>query len=84
MMVVRQTSPIITKLGPAWFRRWIVDCIPIARTQKLKRVVDILHQTSVKIIEEKKTALRKGEYAAGKDIMSVLRKSLSPPGEGQC
>ncbi|KAH9847439.1 cytochrome P450 [Lenzites betulinus] len=75
MMVVRQTSPILTQLGPAWLRRWIVDRIPIARTQKLKRVVDVLHQTSVKIIEEKKDALRKGEYAAGKDIMSILLKA---------
>lgn len=77
MMIVRQTSPLLLQLGPAWLRRWIVDRIPIPRTQKLKRVVDILHQTSVKIIEEKKAALQKGEYAAGKDIMSVLRKSRS-------
>ncbi len=78
MMIVRQTSPLLLQLGPAWLRRWIVDHIPIPRTQKLKRVVDVLHQTSVKIIEEKKAALQKGEYAAGKDIMSVLRKSCSP------
>lgn len=77
MMIVRQTSPLLLQLGPAWLRRWIVDRIPIPRTQKLKRVVDVLHQTSVKIIEEKKAALQKGEYAAGKDIMSVLRKSCS-------
>ncbi|EIW55291.1 cytochrome P450 [Trametes versicolor FP-101664 SS1] len=75
MMIVRQTSPLLLQLGPAWLRRWIVDRIPIPRTQKLKRVVDILHQTSVKIIEEKKAALQKGEYAAGKDIMSVLLKA---------
>lgn len=74
MMIVRQTSPLLLQLGPAWLRRWIVDRIPIPRTQKLKRVVDTLHQTSVKIIEEKKAAIQKGEYAAGKDIMSVLRK----------
>ncbi|KAI8976691.1 cytochrome P450 [Trametes punicea] len=72
MMVVRQLSPLLTKLGPAWFRRWIVDHIPISRTQKLKRVVDVLHQTSVKIVEEKKAALQKGHYGAGNDIMGVL------------
>lgn len=77
MMIVRQTSPLLLQLGPAWLRRWIVDRIPIPRTQKLKRVVDVLHQTSVKIIEAKKAALQKGEYAVGKDIMSVLRKSCS-------
>ncbi|KAI0631028.1 cytochrome P450 [Trametes polyzona] len=75
MMVVRQLSPILTSLGPAWLRRWIVDHIPISRTQRLKRVVDVLHQTSIKIIEEKKAALRKGEYETGKDIMSVLLKA---------
>ncbi|KAI0642567.1 cytochrome P450 [Trametes meyenii] len=72
MMLVRQASPLLTKLGPAWLRRWIVDHIPIARTQKLKEVVDTLHKTSVRIIGEKKAAINKGEYGAGKDIMSVL------------
>ncbi|OJT08227.1 Cytochrome P450 94A1 [Trametes pubescens] len=81
MMIVRQTSPLLLQLGPAWLRRWIVDHIPIPRTQKLKRVVDVLHQTSVKIIEEKKAALQKGEYAAGKDIMSVLLKANMAVGE---
>ncbi|KAI0676559.1 cytochrome P450 [Trametes maxima] len=75
MMLMRQASPFLTKLGPAWLRRWIVDHIPITRTQRLKRVVDTLHETSVRIIDEKKTAISKGEYAAGKDIMSVLLKA---------
>ncbi|CDO70522.1 hypothetical protein BN946_scf184569.g65 [Trametes cinnabarina] len=75
MMLVRQLSPILTRLGPPSFRRWIVDHIPIPRTQKLKRVVDVLYDTSVKIVEEKKDAIAKGDYAAGKDIMSVLLKA---------
>ncbi|KAI0656926.1 cytochrome P450 [Cubamyces menziesii] len=75
MMVVRQLSPFLTQLGPAWLRRWIVERIPISRTQKLKEVVDVLHQTSVKIIEKKRVALQKGDYAAGKDIMGVLLKA---------
>ncbi|KAH9847438.1 cytochrome P450 [Lenzites betulinus] len=75
MMVIRQIPPIFTQLGPAWLRRWIVDHIPIVRAQKLKRVVHVLHQTSVKIVEEKKAAMRKGEYATGKDIMSILLKA---------
>ncbi|KAI9063759.1 cytochrome P450 [Trametes sanguinea] len=75
MMLVRQLSPILTRLGPPSFRRWIVDHIPIPRTQKLKRVVDVLYDTSVKIVEEKKAAIAKGDYAAGKDIMSILLKA---------
>ncbi|KAI0764581.1 cytochrome P450 [Trametes elegans] len=75
MMVVRQLSQVLTRMGPAWFRRWIVDHIPIARTQQLKRVVDVLHQTSVNIINEKKAALEKGEWAGGKDIMSILLRA---------
>ncbi|KAL7277367.1 hypothetical protein ACG7TL_009229 [Trametes sanguinea] len=75
MMLVRQLSPILTRLGPPAFRRWIVDHIPIPRTQKLKRVVDVLYDTSVKIVEEKKAAIAKGDYAASKDIMSILLKA---------
>ncbi|KAI0350849.1 cytochrome P450 [Trametes cingulata] len=75
MMVVRQLSPFLTRLGPAWLRRRIVDLVPSADIQKLKDAADVLYKTSVRIIEEKKLALQKGEYAAGKDIMSVLLKA---------
>ncbi|KAI0367643.1 cytochrome P450 [Pilatotrama ljubarskyi] len=81
MMVVRQLSPILTRLGPAWLRRWIVDRIPSDNIRKLKEAVDVLHSTAVRIIEEKKAVLQKGEYAAGKDIMSVLLKANMSVGD---
>ena len=75
MVAMRQASPILTKLGPAWFRRWLVDMLPLAQVQQLKDVVDVLHDTSVRIIAEKRALLEGGKFSAGKDIISILRKS---------
>ena len=75
MVAMRQASPLLTKLGPAWFRRWLVDRLPLAPVQQLKNVVDVLHNTSVRIIAEKKALLESDEVKAGKDIISILRKS---------
>ena len=74
MVAVRQFSPILTKLGPAWFRRWVVDHMPLKQVQDLKKVVDVLHDTSIRLVEQKKAALEKGEFSAGKDIISILCK----------
>ncbi|KAI0739058.1 cytochrome P450 [Daedaleopsis nitida] len=75
MVAVRQASPILTRLGPAWFRRWVIDHLPSKQVQDLKNVVDVLHETSVRLINEKKAALEKGEFSVGKDIMSILLKA---------
>ena len=77
MVAMRQASPILTKLGPAWFRRWLVDMLPLAQVQQLKDVVDVLHDTSARIIAEKRALLEGGKFSAGKDIISILRKSYS-------
>ena len=41
---------------------------------ELKDVVDVLHDTSIRIIAEKRTLLEGGKFSAGKDIISILRK----------
>ena len=73
MVVVRQMSPLLTKLGPAWFLRWLVGLVPLKQVQELKKVVDILHETSIEIIAQKKALLESGKFSAGKDIISILR-----------
>ncbi|RPD55983.1 cytochrome P450 [Lentinus tigrinus ALCF2SS1-6] len=75
MVAMRQTSPTLTKLGPTWFRRWMVDHLPSKQVQDLKHVVDVLYDTSTQIIEDKKAALEKGELDVGKDIISILLKA---------
>lgn len=74
MVAVRQASPILTSLGPAWFRRWIVDHLPFGQVQELKKAVDVLHDTSIRLVSQKKAALELGEFSAGKDIISILRQ----------
>ncbi|RDX47197.1 cytochrome P450 [Lentinus brumalis] len=75
MVAMRQASPLLTRLGPTWFRRWLVERIPFKQVRDLKHVVDVLYDTSARIIEDKKAALEKGEIAVGKDIISILLKA---------
>ena len=72
MVAMRQTSQILIRLGPTWFRRWVVDHLPFKQVQDLKHVVDVLYATSTQIIEDKKAALENGELSVGKDIISIL------------
>jgi hypothetical protein len=80
---------------PLWLRRAIMQYIPLARAQKVRRIVETMHAKSVKIYSQKKAALLliddrgpKGSdqvpVGDGKDIMSTLRRSpllrcRSPP-----
>lgn len=52
----------------------MVDLLPIPQVQQLKHVVDVLHDTSIQIISEKKAALEQGKVYQDKDIISILRK----------
>ena len=71
--------PFLVKLGPPNLRRFLCQMIPSADVQKLREVVDIMWDTSVRIVEAKKAALEMGDEAVmeqvgrGKDIMSILR-----------
>jgi hypothetical protein len=72
--------PIVSKIGTARFRRAIVDLIPSEHVKQLRDIIDVLHSTSVEILETKKKALQEGDQALaaqisrGKDIMSILRR----------
>lgn len=77
--------PTLSTIGPAWFRRWVVDTLPWKNAHEIRDIVDILYNTSVEIFESKKAALADGDEAVanqigrGKDIMSVLSRRLSFP-----
>ncbi|KAF9482522.1 cytochrome P450 [Pholiota conissans] len=68
-------------LGPAKFRRFVVEILPIKKVQDMKSVVDVLHNTSVDILKVKKKALKEGDEAMarqigqGKDLMSILLRA---------
>ncbi|ELU42937.1 cytochrome P450 [Rhizoctonia solani AG-1 IA] len=69
----------LSRMGPAFIRRALVEAIPHRPIQKMKNVVDTMNETvSVDQLgdEKKKEALENGtldsEVAAGNDIMTAL------------
>ena len=71
--------PLVVKLGPARFRRFLLDCLPIKSIQRMKTVSDLMHQRSLEIYNEKKAAMERGDQETlisvgeGKDMLSILR-----------
>lgn len=69
------------KLGPPRFRRFLVDLLPFKNARRLRDIVDIIHNTSIEILEAKRHALKAGDEAVanqvgrGKDIISILMKA---------
>ncbi|KAF8688378.1 cytochrome P450, partial [Rhizoctonia solani] len=70
----------LSRMGPAFIRRALVETIPHRPIQKMKNVVDTMNKTlqAIGIIKKKKEALENGtldsEVAAGNDIMTALLK----------
>ncbi|KAI0333105.1 cytochrome P450 [Cubamyces sp. BRFM 1775] len=79
--VLRQLLPVLVHIGPASFRRKVVEMIPYGPAQRMKQISDAMHDRSVRIINEKREALERGDEALkhqigeGKDIMSVLLRA---------
>ncbi|OJT02021.1 Cytochrome P450 3A24 [Trametes pubescens] len=78
-VVVRHTLHILVRIGPAAFRRKVVEMLPRdGASQHMMRISDALTARSLMIVNEKKRALQQGDEALkqqvgeGKDIMSVL------------
>lgn len=75
-------TPFLVKLGPKWLRRWLLERVPNKRVRRLKEIVDIMDENTRKVFFDKKAALEAGDEAVkeqvanGKDIMSILCKSL--------
>ncbi|PPR01103.1 hypothetical protein CVT24_000411 [Panaeolus cyanescens] len=68
------------KLGPASFRRTLVNFVPVKAFHQMRDIVDTLHETSLDIYRSKKKALLEGnqevteQISKGKDILSILMK----------
>ncbi|TEB29745.1 cytochrome P450 [Coprinellus micaceus] len=74
--------PFIHSLNlPPRFLRWLVDVVPWNNLHAIRDIVDVMHNTSVEIVESKKRAIKEGEESIlrqvgkGKDIMSILIKA---------
>jgi hypothetical protein len=75
-------APWLRKISTAAFQRAVVNAIPWKTLHQTRDMVDLMHQTSVEIMEKKMHALAsEGEEAMkqltaeGKDMMSILRAS---------
>lgn len=75
--------PYVKYLGPAWFRRKLLDMVPLMKIQRMKNIADVMHKRSVEIYRERKAAAARGDNSmldrvgAGKDIMSIMCESRS-------
>jgi len=79
MMFLRNyLLPTLIKLGPPRFRRFVVDLLPFRNVRQLRDITDVMHNTSVEILEAKRRALLEDNGAVakqvskGKDIISIL------------
>ena len=73
MILLRQLSPLVASLGPAWLRRFLVERIPVGTIQRMLHISDTLHARSNEIFREKKSAVENGkESGESKDIISIL------------
>lgn len=66
------------KFGPASFRGFLVRLLPSKNIRQLCNIIDVMHNTSVEILESKRRALEEGseimekQIGGGKDIISIL------------
>ncbi|CAA7265474.1 unnamed protein product [Cyclocybe aegerita] len=73
--------PTLIKFG---LRRFFVDLAPWKNLHLLRDIADVLHKTSVEIIESKKKALAEGNGAIGqeRDVISILLRANMSAEEG--
>ncbi|KAF6758999.1 cytochrome P450 [Ephemerocybe angulata] len=78
LALVRQFAPFFSKLGPAWFRRKLVEWTPNRKVQKVKATSDLMHESAKAILEERRAQLLDeadlGSEDGGraKDLISML------------
>ena len=78
LLHLRGFCPYVMRLGPAWFRRLLLDLVPYEKLQRVKRSCDVVNRGCLDLFNAKKEALKRGDEALlqlvgeGKDVMSVL------------
>lgn len=81
LAVYRRMLHLAPALGPAWFRRMLVNLVPWKSLHQIRDVIDIMYKAAEEAIEEKKKALATGDEATmkqieeGNDIMSILLRA---------
>lgn len=80
-MIFRQiVMPLVYKykLGTPRLHRLFISILPWPRMHKMRDTIDVMHETSVEIIEGKKKAMQEGtdESLNQKDFMTILCECL--------
>ena len=84
MFLVRvYVIPKVYNIGPAWFRRAVVNLVPLRDVRIIRDGIDLMWRTSNEIYAQKKAALAAGDDAVarqvghGRDILSLLSTLFS-------
>ena len=78
-----QLTAYMDAVVPRPFRRALAERVPHKGFKKLLSIVDTVHESSTRIVAQKRAAIESGGDAVkellneGKDLMSILRKSSS-------
>ncbi len=80
IVLVTLNIPALSYIFPDWLIKRIMKAFPQAAVRRMAAISDTMERRSMEIINEKKSALLKGDDALvhqvgeGKDIMSLLRE----------
>ena len=81
----RRLLPVLVNIGPAAFRKFVVEHHPSEPVQRVRKIIDVMDSNARRIVSEKLEAVRTGdeskfnEFDGGKDILSRLGASPPPP-----
>ncbi|KAF8751593.1 cytochrome P450 [Rhizoctonia solani] len=84
---IRPFLPLLVKMGPKRFQRFVVGHTPVQIVQQLKNISDVMDNEGVRLLRSKQEAAANGtlyaQVAAGKDIMTLLleQNKVMPPEE---
>ncbi|KAJ7155537.1 cytochrome P450 [Mycena crocata] len=81
MIIPMQLLPLLLRTTPAILRRWLIHFVPLPDLHIARDLVDVMDDTSKRILAKKREAIAKGDIAVmeqigqGKDIMSLLMRA---------
>ncbi|KAK7024692.1 cytochrome P450 [Favolaschia claudopus] len=75
LSLVRQFAPFLVRLGPAGWRRRLVEWTPSKAVRKVKMMSDVMHHTAMDILEHARAGLQQRDGRYAKDIISLLLKA---------
>lgn len=60
--------PLVVKIGTPRFRRLLTYMVPLPIIHRLRKMTDIMDETSIRVLREKQHALEKGEAVLQEQI----------------